>query len=114
MPKDRGAQQGDVDGPLECSLALGLVAAETCGRVALQQASGSFPWIGVDDPSDLPRLQAKHTAKRERAPTFSWVDLKNSLELTTHVTLCKSYLHEFDDANTKVGAERHPKKTEVI
>ena len=23
MPKDRGAEQGDVDGPLECSLALG-------------------------------------------------------------------------------------------
>ena len=29
MPKDRGAEQGDVDGPLECSLALGMVAAET-------------------------------------------------------------------------------------
>ena len=28
MPKDRGAEQGDVDGPLECSLALGMVAAE--------------------------------------------------------------------------------------
>ena len=26
-PKDRGAEQGDVDGPLECSLTLGPVAA---------------------------------------------------------------------------------------
>ena len=28
MPKDLGAEQGDVDGPLECSLALERVAAE--------------------------------------------------------------------------------------
>ena len=31
VPKDRGAEQGDVDGPLECSLALGMVAAEESG-----------------------------------------------------------------------------------
>ena len=29
MPKDRGAEQGDVDGLPERSLALGLVATET-------------------------------------------------------------------------------------
>ena len=29
MPKDRAAEQGDVGGPLDCSLALGMVAAET-------------------------------------------------------------------------------------
>ena len=34
MPKDRGAEQGDVDGPLECSLALEMVAAETRRRMA--------------------------------------------------------------------------------
>ena len=28
MPKDRGAEQEDVDSPLECSSALGMVAAE--------------------------------------------------------------------------------------
>ena len=43
MPKDRGAEEGDVDGPPECSQALGMVAAETRGRVAARQASGSFP-----------------------------------------------------------------------
>ena len=31
MPADRGAEQGDVDGPLECSLALGMVATGTQG-----------------------------------------------------------------------------------
>ena len=39
MPKDRGAEQGDVDGPLECSLALGMVAAEARLHVAVQQAA---------------------------------------------------------------------------
>ena len=34
MPKDRGAEHGDVDGPLECSLALGIVAAEARPRVS--------------------------------------------------------------------------------
>ena len=43
MPKDRGAEQGDVDGPLECSLAVGMMAAETRRRVAGQQAVGSLP-----------------------------------------------------------------------
>ena len=41
MSKDRGAEQGDVDRPLESSLALGVVAAEARGRVAAHQASGS-------------------------------------------------------------------------
>ena len=34
MPKDGGAEQGDVDGPLECSLALRMVAAEARGSTA--------------------------------------------------------------------------------
>ena len=62
MRKDRGAEQADVDGPLECSLALGMVAA--------QQASSNLPWIGVDDPSETQRLQAEHTAKMQRASNF--------------------------------------------
>ena len=39
-PKGRGAEQGDVDGPLECSLALGGVAAEARLHVAGHQAAG--------------------------------------------------------------------------
>ena len=37
MPKDRGAEQGDVDGPLGCSLALGMVAAEARLSMTEQQ-----------------------------------------------------------------------------
>ena len=67
LPTDRGAEQGDV---LECSLALDLVAGETRGHVAAQQASGSFLWIGVDDPSEVQREQAEHTAKLQRVSNF--------------------------------------------
>ena len=136
MPKDRGAEQGDVDGPLECRLAFRMVAAETRGRVAAQQATGNLPWIGVDDSSEPCSACKQNTQPRCReSPTFSWL---GSLELTTHVILCRkmealrtsgtfddgdilchpilvsSYLHAFDDANDKVGAERTPQKTEVI
>ena len=70
MPKDRGGGQGDVAGPLECSLALGIVAAETRERVPVQQASGSLLCIGVDDPSGIPRVQAEHTAKLQRVSNY--------------------------------------------
>ena len=76
LAKDRGAEQGDVDGPLECSLALGMVA-ETRGRVAALH------------PSDIQRLQAEHAVRLQELPTSSWVVLENSLELTTRGTRCK-------------------------
>ena len=47
MPKDRGAEEGDVDGLLDCSPDIGMVAAETRGSIAARQAVGTFPWIGV-------------------------------------------------------------------
>ena len=79
MPKHRGAEQGDVDGPLECSLALGMVAAETRGRVAAQQASGNLPWVGVITPSEIHRLQAEHATKWQRVPNF---ELDGPVKLT--------------------------------
>ena len=70
MSKDRGAEQGDVDGPLECSLALGMVAAETRGRVLAQQASRSLPWIGCEDFSEAQRLQADHAVRLQETANF--------------------------------------------
>ena len=66
MLNDRGAEQGDVDGPLECSLALGMVAAETRMRVAARQAARTLPWIGIDDPLEEQRLQAEHVSKMQK------------------------------------------------
>ena len=47
-----------------------MVAAETHGRVAAQQAAGSLPWVGVDDPSETQRLQAEHAAKMQKVANF--------------------------------------------
>ena len=70
MPKDRGAEQGDVGGPLECSLALGMVAAETRGSTAARQPAGTLPWIGVDDSAEEQRLQADHAARLQESANF--------------------------------------------
>ena len=43
MPKNRGSEQGDVDGLVECILALG---AEAKPHVAAQQAARTLSWIG--------------------------------------------------------------------
>ena len=45
-PQERGAEQGDAAGPLECSLALWMVVAEALLRVGGQNAAGIVPWIG--------------------------------------------------------------------
>ena len=39
MPKDRGAEQGDVDGSPECSFALGMVALKRVGSPRVRQHS---------------------------------------------------------------------------
>ena len=75
MPKNRGAQQGDADGPLECSLALGMVAAET-RRVA------------VDDPSEEQPLKNSHCKQAtqpecKKQSTSSLAARKSSLVPTT-------------------------------
>ena len=71
MPKDRGAEEGDVDGLQERSLSLGVVAVETRGRVSAQQAAGNFPRIGVDDPSETQRCKQNTQTRRNKFPIFS-------------------------------------------
>ena len=70
MPTDRGAEQGDVDGSLECSLALGVVAVEARLHVAAQEAARTFSWIGTDDPVEEQRLQAEHNRNMHQFHDF--------------------------------------------
>ena len=49
MPKDRGAEQGDVDGPLECSLTLGGVTSGMRQEVHAVQRHGVIPWAAGDE-----------------------------------------------------------------
>ena len=73
MPKDLAVQNKETStAPLECGLALGMVAAETRGRVAAQQASGCLPWIGVDDLSDIQHLQAVHAVRLQGTANFQF------------------------------------------
>ena len=58
--KNRGPEQGDVDGPLECSLPLGMVAAEAQLHVAGQQAAGTVPLVGSNDQEERQRLRNKY------------------------------------------------------
>ena len=133
MPKDRGAEQGDVDGPLERSLALGMVAAKVRGNTAARQAAGILPWIGVNDPIEVQRLQADYAARVQESAKFqlgglekltgahdpqhalqkngSLADLwyMDDGDIMCHPILVPSFLQEFDVANAKVGAERNPR-----
>ena len=115
-----------------------MLAAETRGRTAAQQAAGNLPWIGVDDASELQQLRADHATNMQDQLTSSLVVQKNvpvpmtrglrcrkTEALLTNgtwmtVTLCVTqswcylFLRGFDVANAKVGAERNPLKIEVI
>ena len=81
MPKDRGAEQGDVDGSLECSPARGMVAAET---------RGTLPWIGCERS-----CRGTASASRPRGQNAgvsqlpAWWPRKSSLVPTTRSTRCR-------------------------
>ena len=120
VPKDRGAEQGDVNGPLECGLASGMVATETRRRIAARQAAGNLPWrvqetanfqlgvleklAGADDP--------QHALQKKGGLADLWY--MDDGDIMCHRILVPSFLQEFDVANARVGAERNPQKTEVI
>ncbi len=57
-PKDRGAEQGDVDGPLECAITLATVAVKVRAAIHKGQLLGQLPWA-----SDL-------TEKVDEAKTY--------------------------------------------
>ena len=87
MPKDREAEQRDIDGPLECSLALGMIAAEARGCVAAHQTTGNHSWIGVDDPADVHRLQADHAVRQQEAADFQ-LGYSEKLHLSRRQVAC--------------------------
>ena len=71
VPKDRGAEQGDVDGPLKCSLALGMVAAEARGSIAAPQAERLCGGTGTTSQrsSVVPMTRGTCCTKTEAWPT---------------------------------------------
>ena len=75
MLKDLGVEQGFVDGPLECSLALGMVAGSASVRHALQKSGGLADQRYMDDGASQPwcclfcRISVSPTLESERSGT---------------------------------------------
>ena len=65
LHEDRGAEQGDVDGPLECALTLGQVAKETAFMVHQLQRDGTLEWANIQ--SDLAASQGLTQLSRAEA-----------------------------------------------
>ena len=142
--KDRGAEQGDVDGPLECSLTLGGVAAESRRLVHDAQRRGEVPWA---TPGDEAAAAANREFDGRAEQAAAWRALEPSSrresdsagaivpdplhEVQLHGGLLDEwylddgdilcdprlvvpYLQAFDRVNPQVGGERNILKTEVV
>ena len=47
MPKDRGAEQGDVDAPLECGMTMGMISSAARSELHSMQRRGELPWAAT-------------------------------------------------------------------
>ena len=136
-PKNRGAEQGDVDGPLECSIALAQVARQTRINVASLQRRDELPWI-ADNEASIEAARADFDGRVARAHAFEAdpgtdevvrIDPRHEVQIgggvadfwylddgdiLCHPLLVLPYLDAFDVANREIGAERNALKTEVI
>jgi hypothetical protein len=140
-PKDRGAEQGDVDGPLECSLTLGGVARRAREGVHQRQRNGELPWTtlgstAVEEEFDdrqaraaaweslLPEARRQEQGARAIIPDprheiqsgggiadFWYLD---DGDIMCDPQLVLPFLECFDVANAGPGAVRNTAKTEVI
>ena len=86
MPKDRGAEQGDVDGPLECSLAQGWWRLKREDAWLLSRRQAAFRGLVL---KTLQKHGACKQITQSDSPTSSWVAQKNSLEPKTRGMRCK-------------------------
>ena len=137
MPRDRGAEQGDVDGPWNAGQLwewwqLKRGCALRCNK-PLELSAGSARATHCTEGA----CRINNAIGRSKSKTFSSAG-KDSLEVTIRDTLCKknprladqwylddgdiqchpllvlSYPDAFDAANVRIGGERNPQKTEVI
>ena len=70
MPNDRGAEQGDVDGPLECGLAQEWRQQKREEAEPCSMRRAPLPWIGANDPAQVHRLQADRAARLQESTNF--------------------------------------------
>ena len=137
LPKDRGAEQGDVDGPTECALTLGQVAGDARLLVHQQQRLARLPWA-CESQAEVEAAVADFDAHTLAAQNFQSQDARAPLRsldprhevqkgggladfwyLDDGDILCcpglvVPFLQAFDVVNPSVGAARSCPKTEVI
>ena len=139
-PKDRGAEQGDVDGPLECSLTLGDVARQARDAIHARQRSQELPWTGpssaaVDEyDARVSRAVAWEALAPEERRCESGAksiipDPRHEIQAAGGIAdfwylddgdimcdplLVRPFLEAFDRANTGPGAVRNLSKSDVV
>ena len=127
MPKDRGAEQGDVD----CTP--GVQPGSGHGGSGLRAGGGhpSLDWRQRSCRGTEQRLQANHTVRLQESANFQLGgpekltgahDPRHALQKNGGLAAqwCMGdgaimpFLQDFGVANARVGAERNPLKTDVI
>ena len=78
LPKDRGAEQGDVDGPTECALTLGQVARDARLLVHQQQRLARLPWA-CESQAEVEAAVADFDARTLAAQNFQSQDARAPL-----------------------------------
>ena len=140
--KNRGAEQGDVDAPMEASLALGRVARKARAAIHKLQEQGSQKWC-TEDPAAEQQCKANFaernrrsecwrsipTAERYTASGSKMTDPADEIQMGGGIVdfwyiddedalmdprLVFHYLEAVDHENRLIGGERNIKKSEVI
>ena len=138
MPKDRDAEQGDVDGHSECSLALGwwqpkhgcalppsrlratfhglLSKTHWKNSGCRQSTQATCRKVSTLQLGGLAKLNGADDPRHAPQENGGLADLWHidDGDILCHPISVASCLQDCDDANDNVGAERHPQKTEVI
>ena len=143
QPKDRGAEQGDVDGPLECALTLADVMADARQAIHRAQTQGSLPWA-IPGEEAAKQAREHHELRQVRQAEWSSTSPQDRRDASTNsIRTCPLHEtqelggiadeHYLDDgdmlvlpelvlpmlqalaaANEKVGATLNTRKTEVV
>ena len=66
IPKNRGAEQGDVDGPMEACFVLGEIANQTRRAVHAAQRGGHLPWL-VSGHGEQQSVEQEYDDRQTRA-----------------------------------------------
>ena len=64
--KNRGAEQGDVDGPMEAALVLAEIATEARETIYKEQTAGNLPTAANDDEQTLTFKTASEAWLRQK------------------------------------------------